>query len=160
MNYFRLSVLLLSLSYSSIALAIPNVWSSGFGQGWQIYKISNKKITLEISCNDSTGDNSDHYLSLQNSKKVDLFTKPNHILSFLINNKAFEFETNKSGKVDTKFRNAANYWRDFIRTIHKARKIEVYYDDEKIIDYQPRNIDLEELQFMPEACSPLFDKEF
>lgn len=156
MNYFRLSFLLLSLSYSSLAFAIPNVWNTGNGQGWYEYSISNKKITLNISCNYWTGSNFEHSLSLSNSKGVDLFMKPNHTLSFLINNKAFEFKTNKLGKVESSYRNAANYWEDFIGNIHKARKIEVYYDDEKIVEYQPRNTNSEELEFMLETCSSLY----
>ena len=81
-------------------------------------------------------------------------------MSFLINNKAFEFSTNKQGKVETTYRNVANYWRDFIRTIHKAKKIEVYYDGKKITEYTPKNIGSEATKYMPEACSPLFDRGF
>ena len=159
MKCLRLLVLLSAFFYSGFAFAIPNVWTAGFGQGWQEYYITNKKVVLNIGCNSATGFNYEHSLSLTNSKGVDLFTKPNHVLSFLIGGKAFEFGTSKSGKVETSYRNAANDWRDFIEAIHKARKIEVYYDDKIIVEYQPRNIDLEELKFMPDACSPLFYRD-
>ena len=156
MNCLRLFVLISVLFYSEFAFAIPNVWGSSFGQGWLDYYIANKKISFRIGCNSATGFNIEHSLHLYNSKGVDLFTKPKHVLSFLIGSEAFEFDTNKAGKVDTSYRSAANHWINFIEAIHKARRIEVYYDDKKIVEYQPRNIDLEDLKFMPDACSPLF----
>ena len=159
MNCLRLFVLISAFFYSGFAFAIPNVWESTFGQGNQEYYITNKKITLGIGCNSTTGFNFDHNLHLYNSKNVDLFTKPKHVLSFLIGGEVFEFGTNKSGKVETSYRNAANLWRNFIEAIHKARRIEVYYDDKKIVEYQPRNINFEDLKFMPEACSPLFYRD-
>lgn len=148
--------MLTAFFYSGFAFAIPNVWTAGFGQGWWWYQISNKKISLSIDCNSAARPDMEHGLGLRNSKGVDLFTQPNHTLSFLINDKAFEFGTNESGKVDSSYRNAANLWEDFINAIHKAKKIEVYYDDEVIVEYAPRNINSEDMKAMPDSCLPLF----
>ena len=43
--------------------------------------------------------------------------------------------------------------------IHKANKIEVYYDDEVIVEYNPKNTNSEDMKDMNETCSPLFDRE-
>lgn len=159
MKCLRFLVFLPAFFYSGFAFAIPNVWTTGFGQGRLEYLISNKKITLSINCNIGDVPDSEHGLGLENSKGVNLFTQPNHTLSFLINGKAFEFGTNETGIVESSFRNAANEWRDFIEAIHKANKIEVYYDDEVIVEYNPKNINLEDMKDMTETCSPLFDRE-
>ena len=159
MKCLRFLVLLSAFFCSGVAFAIPNVWTAGFGQGWWEYHISNKKMTLGISCNSGATPDMEHGLSLENSKGVDLFTQPNHTLSFLINGKAFEFDTNESGTVPSSYRNAANDWRAFIDAMHKANKIEVYYDDEVIVEYTPKNTNSEDVKGMTESCSPLFDRE-
>ncbi|MGJ0310690.1 hypothetical protein [Aliarcobacter cryaerophilus] len=48
-----LKILTLGL-FSSLLFGanLPNIWTTGFGQGWQEYNISNEnKQSLQISCN-------------------------------------------------------------------------------------------------------------
>lgn len=155
-NFF---IVIFTLLFSNCACAIPNVWTNEFGQGWRDYSIYNKNYWLSIGCNSAVDETTDHFLSftsIKNKKNhIDLFTKPNHVLAFLIDGQAFDFGTHESGHVETSYRNAANHWRDFIEALQKARSIKVYYDDKQMVEFRPQNANSAVLEYMPEDCAPI-----
>ena len=57
-----LKILTLGLFSSLLfGITLPNIWTTGFGQGWQEYNISNEnKQSLQISCNVGYDDETDH----------------------------------------------------------------------------------------------------
>ena len=66
-----LKILTLGL-FSSLLFGanLPNIWTTGFGQGWLEYNISNEKDQfLIISCNVGYDDETDHNIVFSTSSK-------------------------------------------------------------------------------------------
>jgi hypothetical protein len=52
------------------AAPLPNIWTTGFGQGWLEYNISNEnKQSLRISCNVGYDDETDHGIVFTSDSK-------------------------------------------------------------------------------------------
>ena len=108
---------------------LPNIWTTGFGQGWLEYNISNEKEQrLIISCNVGYDDETDHNIVFSTSSKE--FSGED--LAFIMDGNAYY-----PLSMPTNTRNGANMWSEFSNDISKAQKIEVYSQDKKIGEFNP-----------------------
>src|SRR5574344_37703 len=108
---------------------LPNIWTTGFGQGWLEYNISNEKDQfLIISCNVGYDDETDHNIVFSTSSKE--FSGED--LAFVMDGNAYY-----PLSMPTNTRNGANMWSEFSNDISKAQKIEVYSQDKKIGEFNP-----------------------
>ena len=119
-----LKILTLGL-FSSLLFGanLPNIWTTGFGQGWLEYNISNEnKQSLRISCNVGYDDETDHNIVFSTSSKE--FSGED--LAFIMDGNAYY-----PLSMPTNTRNGANMWSEFSNDISKAQKIEAYSQDKK-----------------------------
>ena len=108
---------------------LPNIWTTGFGQGWLEYNISNEKEQfLIISCNVGYDDETDHNIVFSTSSKE--FSGED--LAFIMDGNAYY-----PLSMPTNTRNGAEAWYQFSNDISKAQKIEVYSQDKKIGEFNP-----------------------
>ena len=115
------------------AIAVPNVWQSGYAQGFSEYSIHDSKgNALWISCNEGAGDNFDHSVTFKLKNKDIENTDAKYPLSFLLDGKK-----SVSPPGTTRWRNGANAWSDFATGIAKAKKIEVFVNNKKVTAFQP-----------------------
>ena len=120
-----LKILTLGL-FSSLLFGttLPNIWTTGFGQGWLEYNISNEKEQrLIISCNVGYDDETDHNIVFSTSSKE--FSGED--LAFIMDGNAYY-----PLSMPTNTRNGANMWSEFSNDISNAQKIEVYNENQKI----------------------------
>ena len=125
-----LKILTLGL-FSSLLFGanLPNIWTTGFGQGWLEYNISNEnKQSLRISCNVGYDDETDHNIVFSTSSKE--FSGED--LAFIMDGNAYY-----PLSMPTNTRNGAEAWYQFSNDISKAQKIEVYSQDKKIGEFNP-----------------------
>lgn len=125
-----LNILTLGL-FSSLLFGanLPNIWTTGFGQGWLEYNISNEKDQfLIISCNVGYDDETDHNIVFSTSSKE--FSGED--LAFIMDGNTYY-----PLSMPTNTRNGANMWSEFSNDISKAQKIEVYSQDKKIGEFNP-----------------------
>ena len=125
-----LKILTLGL-FSSLLFGanLPNIWTTGFGQGWHEYNISNEnKQSLRISCNVGYDDETDHNIVFSTSSKE--FSGED--LAFIMDGNAYY-----PLSMPTNTRNGAEAWYQFSNDISKAQKIEVYSQDKKIGEFNP-----------------------
>ena len=84
------------------AAPLPNIWTTGFGQGWLEYNISNEKEQrLIISCNVGYDDETDHNIVFSTSSKE--FSGED--LAFVMDGNAYY-----PLSMPTSTRNGANMW--------------------------------------------------
>ncbi|MGJ0360199.1 hypothetical protein [Aliarcobacter cryaerophilus] len=108
---------------------LPNIWTTGFGQGWLEYNISNEKEQrLIISCNVGYDDETDHGIVFAS----DLKEYAGEELAFIMDGNAYY-----PLSMPTNTRNGAEAWYQFSNDISKAQKIEVYSQDKKIGEFNP-----------------------
>ena len=108
---------------------LPNIWTTGFGQGWLEYNISNEnKQSLQISCNVGYDDETDHGIVFAS----DLKEYAGEELAFIMDGNAYY-----PLSMPTNTRNGAEAWYQFSNDISKAQKIEVYSQDKKIGEFNP-----------------------
>ncbi|WP_148571987.1 hypothetical protein [Aliarcobacter cryaerophilus] len=125
-----LKILTLGL-FSSLLFGttLPNIWTTGFGQGWLEYNISNEnKQSLQISCNVGYDDETDHGIVFTSDSK----DYAGEELAFIMDGNAYY-----PLSMPTNTRNGAEAWYQFSNDISKAQKIEVYSQDKKIGEFNP-----------------------
>lgn len=129
MNKFVLVGFLAFFSNTLFATQFPNIWTSGFGQGWMEYNISNEKAqSLQISCNVGYDDETDHkIIFLNGTKEYD-----GEDLAFLMDGNAYY-----PLAMPTSTRNGGNNWYEFSTNIGKITTIEVYNENQKIGEFKP-----------------------
>ena len=111
------------------AAPLPNIWTTGFGQGWLEYNISNEnKQSLRISCNVGYDDETDHNIVFSTSSKE----YSGEDLAFVMDGNAYY-----PLSMPTNTRNGGNNWYDFSTNIANAQKIEVYNENKKIGEFNP-----------------------
>ena len=125
-----LKILTLGLFSSLLfGITLPNIWTTGFGQGWLEYNISNEKDQfLIISCNVGYDDETDHNIVFSTSSKE----YSGEDLAFIMDGNTYY-----PLSMPTNTRNGANMWSEFSNDISKAQKIEVYSQDKKIGEFNP-----------------------
>ena len=134
------------------AYAVPNIWVSGWQQGFSEYKITDAKGTsLYISCNDSAGDSYDHSATVSIRNKEYSNTDSSYPLSFL-----FDDSEAASPPGTTKWRNGANAWYAFANGIAKAKKIDVFLNERKIATFTPPAGNVKSVAKDIANCSPMF----
>lgn len=130
----RSIVLLLSASLlTPAAMAIPNIWSSGFGQGIAEHVIKNEQgDTFTLSCDVGYSDNGDLTgVSFVLANGQDLSPADNHKVELLIDGNGY-WLPEKLG-----WRNGDNAWASFLEVITKASAFDVYVDDKKMASFTP-----------------------
>ena len=130
----RSIVLLLSASLlTPTAMAIPNIWSSGFGQGIAEHIIKNEQgDTFTLSCDVGYSDNGDLTgVSFVLANGQDLSPADNHKVELLIDGNGY-WLPEKLG-----WRNGDNAWASFLEVITKASAFDVYVDDKKMASFAP-----------------------
>ena len=111
------------------AAPLPNIWTTGFGQGWLEYNISNEnKQSLQISCNVGYDDETDHGIVFTTNSK----DYAGEDLAFIMDGNAYY-----PLSMPTNTRNGAEAWYQFSNDISKAQKIEVYNENQKIGEFNP-----------------------
>ena len=125
-----LKILTLGLFSSLLfGITLPNIWTTGFGQGWLEYNISNEnKQSLRISCNVGYDDETDHGIVFTSNSK----DYAGEELAFIMDGNAYY-----PLSMPTNTRNGAEAWYQFSNDISKAQKIEVYSQDKKIGEFNP-----------------------
>lgn len=115
------------------SFGIPNIWTSGWGQGWAEYNINNdKQQLLRISCNVSANEESDHNITVNINGNEYSPTQPNISMAFVIDGNAYY-----PLHMETHNRNGANAWYKFTQAIGKGKKIEVYLNNEVVALFTP-----------------------
>lgn len=121
----------LLLCSSLLADALPNIWTTGYGQGWLEYKISNNSgQELLISCNEGYDDTTDHSITFYNGTDDTKYNSEN--IAFIIDGNAYY-----PLEMPTTTRNGGNAWSDFSSNISKGETIEVYYNKSKLGEFTP-----------------------
>lgn len=124
----KLAVLLGLSVFSSSIFAIPNVWTSGFGQGWAVYRIENSQgDELFIACNAGYDDTTDHDVTFttKSGKRYSNF-------DLLVDDRYV------TPMGDTTTRNGENQWIKFVEAIKKGKSIEIYIANKKRATFKPR----------------------
>ncbi|WP_274969056.1 hypothetical protein [Succinimonas amylolytica] len=147
--------------FSAQALAAPNIWDIGFGQGWQEYSISNEKVSFRIACNEAFSNTAEHMIEVM-VNGTDLFAQKDHKLEILISGTAYTFDkgANQYGvpNVITSSQSGADNWKAFIKAVSAAAKIEFYYDGKKAGEVKPKKGSLKKLEYIEESCRPLLGR--
>lgn len=169
-KYFPTLLVSSTIFFSSYVNAIPEIWYSGFGQGFQNYSIynENNEINFALNCNTSYINDkesiysADHSLTLS-IKNENHKPKQDDKLEILINGSVFMFmydEAHENYIVDTSYRNNANDWTEFVDELSLATKIEFYINDQKIGELNPRKESLKKLYGIQSTCKAIFYQEF
>lgn len=112
---------------------IPNVWRTGFGQGYQEYYINDAKGTqLSISCNEAAGQEKDHYVFLDYQGETYSNTNSEYPVTLLVDD-AIEVAAPES----TDWRNGANAWNELAENVAQASKIDAYLHNKKVATFTP-----------------------
>ena len=131
----KILVLFTTVLATTIANAVPNFWNLQIAQGSYIYKISDtKNSSLEISC--YLGSEIPRYqeLKVTHKSKTIQNTNKNTPLSFVIDDKQSFQPLLKSGTYGD-----SREWNEFLTKLPKAKKIEVYRDNQFLFTVKPRN---------------------
>ena len=140
------------LAVSGFAHAVPNVWQSSYAQGFSEYSIQDTKgNTLWVTCNDGAGDDYDHSVRFKTPKKSYENSDSKYPLTFLLDGKS-KVATSAS----TKWRNGANAWYEFSQGISKAKKIDVYLNNQKVTTMTPNPNSIKSVAKHIAACSAMF----
>lgn len=130
----RSIVVLLSASLlTPTAMAIPNVWSTGFGQGVAEHVIQNEQgDTFTLSCDvgySERGDLTGVGFVLANGQ--DLSPADNRKVELLIDGSVYWLPP------ELGWRNGDNAWSNFLHAIPTAKRFDVYVDDKKVAGFSP-----------------------
>ena len=130
-------IILVPLLMASLtAHAVPNVWRTGFAQGFVEYSIEDAEgRTLWISCESGAGDDYDHSARIEINDKSYENSNSEYPLTFLINDRE-----EVAPPASTNWRGGANQWYDFVHGMAEAKKIDVYLNNRKITTYKPINL--------------------
>ena len=132
--------------------AAPNVWQSGWGQGFAEYSIQDAKGNkLWVTCNVGAGDNYDHSARLQTPKNCYENTDSKYPLTFL-----FDGKNTAAPSASTKWRNGANAWYEFSQGIAKAKKIDVFLNNKKVTTFTPTQQSIRAVAKEIATCDAMF----
>ena len=139
-------------SFTTSVWAAPNVWRSGYGQGFSEYSISDTQgRTLWISCNIGAGEQYDHSARLEIKSRSYENTNSSYPLTFKLDNK-----TEVAAPATTTWRNGANAWYEFSTGMAKAKKIDVYLNNKKITTFQPTPASIKSVAKEIGNCKSMF----
>lgn len=132
----------------------PSIWKSGYGMGYAEYSIQDAEgRTLWVACNDGAGPDYDHGASLKIGEESYSNTDSEYPLTFIVDDR-IEIAPPET----TTWRNGAGAWDEFADNIAKARKIEVYLNDEKVTTFKPTVASINETgKYIAECQSMLFN---
>jgi len=118
---------------ASPALAIPNMWSSGFGQGNAEYTItSTDNVAFTINCTGNPDKDGilEHGIAVTLANGTTVYPgdqDPNIVV--VMNDQQYWIPPSLG------WRNADNAWVSFIGDIAKAQSFDVYINDKKVSTY-------------------------
>lgn len=137
---------------TSFAHAAPNIWQSGYGQGFSEYSIQDSKgNTLWVACNIGAGDNYDHSARLETKQRSYQNTDSKYPLTFVLDGK-----NSVAAPGTTKWRNGANAWYEFSHGIAKAKKIDVYLNNKKVTTFTPTQQSIKAVAKEIATCQSMF----
>ncbi|WP_111858953.1 hypothetical protein [Acinetobacter sp. CFCC 10889] len=140
------------LVMSGFAHAAPNVWVSGWGQGFAEYSIRDTKgNTLWVTCNVGAGDDYDHSARLETPKSSYQNTNSKYPLTFVLDGKK-----NVAAPETTKWRNGANAWYEFSQGVAKAKKIDVFLNNKKVTTFTPTPQSIRAVAKEISTCESMF----
>ncbi|MFW1858021.1 hypothetical protein [Acinetobacter defluvii] len=140
------------LTMVGFAHAAPNVWVSGWGQGFAEYSIRDTEgNTLWVTCNVEAGDNYDHSARLETKRNSYENTDSKYPLTFL-----FDGKTSAAPSASTKWRNGANAWYEFSQGIAKAKKIDVFLNNKKVTTFTPTPQSIRAVAKEISTCESMF----
>lgn len=143
-------IALFSASFS--AFAVPNVWRSGFGQGFSEYSIQDAKgQTLWVACNNGAGDEYDHSARFEIKSRSYENSDSKYPLTLLLDGKN-EVIPPKT----TNWRNGANAWQEFSKGVAKAKKIEVFINNKKVTTFTPTASSIKSVASNIASCTAKF----
>ncbi|PNK61752.1 hypothetical protein A6J60_000710 [Psychrobacter sp. FDAARGOS_221] len=112
---------------------IPNVWNTGFGQGFAEYYINDAKGTiLRITCNVGAGSEYDHSAVLEYRGDSYSNTDSEYPVKLLVDD-AIEVAAPES----TNWRNGGNAWNELAENVAQATKIDAYLHNKKVATFTP-----------------------
>lgn len=134
----------------------PSIWSVGTGMGYAEYSIKDGEgRTLWVVCNEGAGADYDHGAHLEINDESYSNTDSEYPLTFVVDDR---IEITPPGT--TTWRNGAGAWDEFVGNIAKARKIDVYLNDEKVTTFNPTVASINETgKYIAECQSMLFYSE-
>lgn len=134
----------------------PSIWSVGTGMGYAEYSIKDGEgRTLWVVCNEGAGADYDHGAHLEINDESYSNTDSEYPLTFVVDDR---IEITPPGT--TTWRNGAGAWDEFVGNIAKARKIDVYLNDEKVTTFKPTVASINETgKYIAECQSMLFYSE-
>lgn len=134
----------------------PSIWRVGTGMGYAEYSIEDGEgRTLWVVCNEGAGADYDHGAHLEINDESYSNTDSEYPLTFVVDDR---IEITPPGT--TTWRNGAGAWDEFVGNIAKARKIDVYLNDEKVTTFKPTVASINETgKYIAECQSMLFYSE-
>lgn len=143
-------IALFSASFS--AFAVPNVWRSGFAQGFSEYSIQDAKgQTLWVACNDGAGDEYDHSARFEIKSRSYENSDSKYPLTFLLDGKNEVIPPK-----NTDWRNGGNAWQEFSKGVAKAKKIEVFINNKKVTTFTPTANSIKNVASNIASCTAKF----
>lgn len=134
----------------------PSIWRVGTGMGYAEYSMKDGEgRTLWVVCNEGAGADYDHGAHLEINDESYSNTDSEYPLTFVVDDR---IEVTPPGT--TTWRNGAGAWDEFVGNIAKARKIDVYLNDEKVTTFNPTVASINETgKYIAECQSMLFYSE-
>ena len=133
----------------------PSIWRYGFGMGYSEYSIQDAEgITLWVVCNDGAGAEYDHGAHLEINDESYSNTDSEYPLTFIVDDR---IEITPPGS--TNWRNGAIAWDEFVENISTARKIEVYFDNQKVTTFNPTVASITETAKSIADCQSMFFRD-
>jgi len=126
-------ILTMLLSSTFPVLAVPNMWSSGFGQGNAEYTItSTDNVAFTINCTGNPDKDGilEHGVAVTLANGTTVYPRdqdPNIVV--VMNDQQYWIPPSLG------WRNADNAWVSFIGDIAKAQSFDVYINDKKVSTY-------------------------
>ncbi|HGM5354980.1 hypothetical protein ABK935_18120 [Klebsiella aerogenes] len=129
------SSLMIALLFPLTASAIPNMWTSGFGQGITEYLITNpENVIFNLNCTMTP----DEHNTLQHNVLIDLpdgTRVDSHddktAVTVVMNDRQFHLPSSLG------WRNGDNAWIQFIDAIGDAATFDVYVNNNKVGSFSP-----------------------
>jgi hypothetical protein len=117
------------------ALAIPNLWVSGYGQGLAVYNLTNSQgTTFSLNCTSNPDENGIFQHSvlilLPDGRQLAPGEAKDDAMTVVINDEQYWLPPFLG------WRNGDNAWYAFIEALHDATQFEVYVGNAKIGSYQ------------------------
>lgn len=143
-------IALFSASFS--AFAVPNVWRSGYGQGFSEYSIQDAKgQTLWVVCNVGAGEDYDHGARFETKSRSYENSNSKYPLTFLLDGKNEVIPPK-----NTDWRNGGNAWQEFSKGVAKAKKIEVFINNKKVTTFTPTASSIKSVASDIASCTAKF----